>query len=185
MSEDGYTAADALAALAIVGLAITGLLGGLRVIGVAQAGVGATLDQAVSIRTAGLELQSLLAGEGPFRSDARDGLVGEADAFSFPCGAGRCGARLESGRLVVEDEGVGRTVALPRTRDLRFEYVGALSADRTWPPAPLPAPAPAWQPLRTVLLKDANTTVATAQVWAAQTADCEFDVVTRDCRGTP
>lgn len=184
MNDDGYTAADALAALAIVGLAVAGLMAGLRVVGSAQAGVSATLNAAVSERAAADELTRLVADQGPFRSDEADDFAGDRHAFSFTCGAARCRAEASAGRLVVQGPKGARVVTLSRAGDLGFRYVGSLGPVDAWPPASLPPPAPAWQVLRSVVLTDqtAARALATARVWTDQRADCEFDVVSRDCR---
>jgi len=170
-----------------VGLAVAGLMTGLRVIGVAQAGIGASLGEAVSIRTAVSELDGVFRNSGPFRSDEPSAFSGDQHGFRFACGGGRCAATLEAGALRVQDGAEVRIIKLPRTADLRFSYAGSLGPAAAWPPAPLPPPAPQWQVLRSVSLVDATASrpVAAVRVWKDQRAGCEFDVVTRDCRQDP
>ena len=155
MSQDGHTAAEALVGLAIIGLAFSGLVSGLRVIGDGQAATGRTVAQAVGLRSTAGELSRLVKDRGPFRSDAPDNFRGDAAAFSFTCGAGRCGARLDDGRLLIHPErGADLTVPLANVTQAKFEYVGGLGLTGEWPPAPLPPPAPQWQVLQAIVLKD-------------------------------
>lgn len=187
--QDGYTAAEALAALAILGLAMAGLTTSMTLIGSSQQKARARLEQAVLERAADQQLEQLLARDAPFRSDQANHLVGDAQTLEADCGNGRrCQARIEDGVLVVHDQG-GRDIRLrlPDGETPRFVYVGSYDASPIWPPAPQPPPAPAWQSLNAVLIQSHVGTqekpLVVAKVWRQQRADCEYDVVIQDCRG--
>lgn len=183
--EGGYVAADAVAALAVLGLALGGLTAGLFTLGRGERATATTLAESVSLRAATAELSRLLRDRGPFRSDAADGLAGAADRLDFDCGAGRCAARLEPGRLVVTDgEGTARTVRLPGSPALRFAYVGSSGPADRWPPPALPPPSPPWQVLKAVVVETAagRRPVFVGRLAVQQTFDCEFDAVIQDCR---
>jgi hypothetical protein len=184
MKQDGYVAADALAALAIVGLAVGGLLAGLHVIASAEAGVGATLGQAVSARDAAGELSSLVRDRGPFRSDSAD-FAGGSQSFRFACGMVICGADIEPGRLLVHGPSGVAEVKLPGARQATFRYLGEATAVDTWPPTPRRPPERPWQVLKAIVLQeaDAQHPLTVTRIWAEQAANCDFDVVSRDCRG--
>lgn len=187
MSEAGYTATEALAALAILGLAVGGLTGGLKVIGVGQLATGRKVAEADTVRTVSAELAGLVRGRGPFRSDVGEAFAGDERGFSFPCGAGQCVAQLtDTGLRLSQPNQAPRVVALSRPAELRFRYQGSWSQAAAWPPAtPLP-PAPQWQVLRTILLAHQGSDEAVTAVHIAeeQPADCEYDGILQDCRKT-
>jgi hypothetical protein len=185
MSDEGYTATEALAALAILGLAVGGLTSGLKVIGVGEAATAHKVTQTISVRTAATEMAALVRGQGPFRSDDAAGLTGDVRSLSFPCGGASCSAKLTSTGLVLTDaSGSARTVALPNSAALQFSYLGSQSLVTAWPPAAPPPPAPQWQVLRTIFLSDAATgePVLATEIVSQQTANCQYDGILRDCR---
>src|SRR5262249_44962296 len=126
MNDDGYTLAEALAALFMVGLAIVGLTQAATVIGRIQSDANRLVGRERALARVDREFGRLLARQGPFASDA-GGFTGTASAFSFPCGGRQCGARLKAemkaARLdLSESSGVTRSVELPRASDVRFVY---------------------------------------------------------------
>lgn len=185
--DDGYVAADALSALAILGLAVGGLTMGLFTIGRGEFATTSTVTEAVSLRRAGDELGRMLSEQGPFRSDAADGegLAGDADELAFPCGEGRCAARVAPGRMQVTDAaGVTRVLRLPGVAAPRFAYVGSTSAAASWPTPVPPPPAPRWQTLQAVVVEESATgrPLFVGRLAVQQTFDCEFDAIIQDCR---
>ena len=187
--QDGYTAAEALAALAILGLAMGGLTTSMRIISMGQAKAQARLEQTVLERTADQRLERLLALDAPFRSDQTTHLVGNGQALEVDCGASqRCAARIENGSLTIQGgDGVQKAYRLPEGEAPRFVYIGSYSASDIWPPAALPPPAPSWQTLGAVIVQaksgEEDRPLVTAKVWRQQRTDCEYDVVIQDCRG--
>lgn len=188
MSQDGYTASEALAALAILGLTLGGLSTSIALIGTGQLKAQNLLRHSALQRSANARLESLLQPEAPFRSDENQHLVGDDQGFEFSCGAVRCLVRLSQNRLVTRDRsGAERSQALPQAQNPKIVYIGSYSQADIWPPAVLPAPAPPWQALRAVMIKDGSDAVARplaiAALWRQQRADCEYDIVVQDCRG--
>lgn len=189
--QEGYTAAEALAALAILGLAMAGLTTSMGLVAAGQTKTRARLEQTIRERAADQQLESLLARAAPFRSDQASHLIGGAQALDVDCGVERrCAARLVDGGLVMRGgDGTEKTYRLPEGEAPRFVYVGSYSTSDTWPPAPLPPPAPPWQTLGAVIVRSQELTkgrpLVVAKVWRQQRADCEYDVVAQDCRNTP
>lgn len=184
MSEAGYTATEALVALMILGMAVSGLIGGMKVIGLTQAAASRNLAQAVRERDAAGALGGLLQRRGPFRSDDDDGFAGDPRGFHFACGGGTCAAELTATGLSLTSPTSGRRLfPLARADRLGFRYLGSASEVAVWPPAPPPQPAPQWQTLRDVLVRDASgETVFVAPVVVQQRADCQYDGILQDCR---
>ncbi|WP_312165804.1 hypothetical protein [Phenylobacterium sp.] len=190
MSQDGYTATEALAALAIIGMAIGGIGFGMQVIGQTERRVNDAVVQSAAARLANYRLDGLVRVAGPFRSDGAGGFEGRADGFSFDCGVGRCGVEATPGALTVTDaQGKVSALQLAAMHAPKFSYVGSLGVSDTWPPPALPPPAPAWQTLRAIRLSDVSTGNATpllvTRVWRDQSPTCEYDTIIQDCRRAP
>jgi hypothetical protein len=187
MNNAGYTAAEALAALAILGLAIGGLTSGMEVIGRAQSATTSTLSHANAIRTARRSLGQLLARGGPFRSDRPEDFHGASDGFDFSCGAVRCSAHIDGAQILIANaDGTTSVVTLPANAKLQLVYSGSFGVSDVWPPPMAPPPAPQWQALQSVTIADARTgqasPVAVVHLWAQQAANCDFDAIIQDCR---
>jgi hypothetical protein len=187
MNRDGYTLAEALVAMLILGLAVGGLVAGSRAVASLQARAGRAAGETRELRAADRALAELLGERGPFRSDDPAGFTGEGARFSFDCGGPqRCGAALEDEGegaflAVAGPDGRASRLRLPRgARSARFVYGGDRGELAAWPPA---GPR---QVLRTVTLiagdRDNGSPVATARLWLDQEPDCEYDAITLDCR---
>jgi hypothetical protein len=188
MSQEGYTASEALAALAILGLAIGGLTTSISLIGTGQLKAQSYLRQSALQRSANTRLERLLQPEAPFRSDEGSRLSGDGTGFEFQCGKARCAVQLREDALVTRDaSGAERALPLPKAEDPTIVYLGSYSQSDVWPPALAPPPAPSWQALRAVMIKsgggDSDRTLVVARLWQEQRPDCEYDVVIQDCRG--
>jgi len=184
--DDGYTAAEGLAALLIIGLAVGGLTSAMHVIGRTDRATTVTAGKAVSIRQAEAEVARLLVGAGPIRSDDGRGLRGQETSFTLPCATGACGARLEGGALVLTGAGVPSSTALPGRSNLRFAYISDLGASPVWPPVQPPPPAPAWEVLHAIVVQQgpesAPAPLLVARIWEEQEAACDYDTILQDCR---
>jgi hypothetical protein len=186
MNRDGYTLAEALAALLMVGLAVGGLTQAVMVIGRVQAKAAVAIHDDAGLREAGHGLSRLLADTGPFASDT-DGFRGDAQALDFACGpAARCSAHLSdtggAPRLILDFGGKTRTVALPAGAPLAFAYESADGRGDAWPPRA----APKRLTLRAVTLSRLSPQgadlITRARIWSEQPADCLYDMIVQDCR---
>lgn len=184
MSDEGYTLAEMLAALTILGLAMGGL--GLVVSLIARQQLAANRVQAhlAADRAADQALTRLLV-----QAEAND-IHGDGHGLSFTCGAATCGASLQAdGRrtlLVLQDRsGPARRLRL-RRQGARLSYVDGLGVADSWPRAAEPtANSPARDmSLHAVLLAapDAGAPMAVARVWTRETRDCQFDAIIGACR---
>ncbi len=189
MSQDGYTLAETLAALVMIGLAMGGLTAGVRVIGINQSAADRRLTQTKVGLETDRTLGRLFAGQGPFNTNDVQGLRADEHALDFECGAAvRCGAWMTKdtkgiGLSVVDPH--GRTsVPLPGVRSARFAYVGSTATTEVWPPN-LRDQADS-ETLRSVLvLADrgaGEAPIASARIWRQQPLSCAFDPISETCR---
>ncbi len=184
MSEAGYTLAEMLAALAILGLTVAGLTEGTRVIGRLQAKATGAAQAAAADRRAEMALDGLMAGQGPFVSDGRGDLRGDASSFAFGCGAGRCGAAIvkDQGRtwLVVHQGGQQHRTALA-AQGAAFSYADSEGSASFWPSG---SPRP--RSLTAVLLqttgRGGERSLAAAHLWIEEPRNCVFDAIAQGCR---
>jgi len=69
MNDHGYTLAEMLAALLIIGLAMAGLTQAVRVLGLLQSSATRAAGEQRALRRVEVDFVGLLDGHGPFRSD--------------------------------------------------------------------------------------------------------------------
>lgn len=178
MSDHGYTLAEMLAALLIIGLAMAGLTQAVRVLSLFQSAAARATGEQRLLRRAEVDLARLLDGQGPFRS-TEDMLVGDGRGFDFDCGrAARCSARLVSAanktRLLITGA-TEEQVALKE--DVHFTYATEKATFAAWPPAG------ELRTLRAVNLVGARAEpILSARLWVQQSGDCAFDAIAQDCR---
>ncbi len=186
MNQDGYTLAETLAALAMIGLAIGGLTAGVRVIGLNQAAATRHLADGHSLGGAEQVLSRLFAGQGPFQSSDAGGLRADGRRLSFTCAdASPCSASLDSGglgeRLSVVKGRETEVAILPGVRSARFAYAGTQTLARVWPPASKDP-----EDLRSVLILDGSganeVPIVIARLWREQPVTCAFDPIRQNCR---
>jgi prepilin-type N-terminal cleavage/methylation domain-containing protein len=186
MNDHGYTLAEMLAALVIIGLAITGLAEAFRALRLTQAGAARAVAEERSLVRARRGLERVLQGEGPFKNDDPAGLKGGASGFVFDCrGGGRCGARIVGSTagvdLVFEGEHGWRDVArLDNVHELSFSYQSGRGPSGDWPPKGLA------RTLSAVSLdkgpSEGGGPLLAAPVWSEQAKACAFDPIIQDCR---
>ena len=185
MNDHGYTLAEMLAALVMIGLAVGGLTMGVRVIGHGEAQVARVTAEGRGLRTIQAALGALLDNAGPFRTKDKATFDGAPTAFSFTCNAPTpCAAALntsgeETALQVRRTDGSAARFRLADAGPLHFEYVGIRSRDQNWPPPP-----PISDVLQSVLLvRDVDgAAIASTRIWREQPADCAFDPISGDCR---
>ncbi|MGR4866928.1 prepilin-type N-terminal cleavage/methylation domain-containing protein [Caulobacter sp. LARHSG274] len=182
MSDDGYTLAEMLAALTILGLAMGGL--GLVVGLISRQQLTSNRIQArlAADRTVDQTLTRWLA------QDGAETLHGDARGLSFACAAATCAASLQvEGRrmLLVLRNGSGRARRL-RLSDpaVRFSYRDARSLVDAWPPAETSPSHPGDQTPRAVLLAKpgAVAPLAVVPISPREPRDCQFDAIIGGCR---
>jgi prepilin-type N-terminal cleavage/methylation domain-containing protein len=182
LSEDGYTLAEMLVAIAIIGLAFGGLSESARVLGRMQSGALSAQADARARGGAQLAIERVLAGQGPFLSSGVGGFVAAPDRFNFDCSGGRCGARIDSnsaGTFLVPLQPTGSRPAVRTAARVSFGYADLDGA--AWPSADAPA-----RPLRSISLVGADGfPIATWTVSVQEPAGCVFDVVAQGCRAAP
>lgn len=189
MSDDGYTLAETLAALAMIGLAVGGLSMAVQMMARQQAQISETVAETGARRAADVYLQRLIDVQGAFRSHEPDRFQGDASGFRFACAEGAtCKVEISSdakglGLDVLEGDEV-RRLPLRRQGEARFVYRGLLGETEAWPPS-----RPERQALRSVALiqKEADgpareVELIETRIWSEQPADCAFDTVMQDCR---
>lgn len=184
MSQAGYTLAEALAALLMVGLAVGGLVEGAHVIGRHQFAAVRAQRGALSEFQARRALERLFAQCGPFLSD-ETALQGDGGSLGFTCEGRHRGAEVQKtkGMAQLRTRGAdGRSEVVDLgARDLRFAYASADGEQTSWPVG-----GPKRQSLQAVVLVEARSggsrPIAIARLWNEQAADCQFDDVLGDCR---
>ena len=186
MSEDGYTLAETLVALATIGLAMGGLTAGVRLIGLNQASTNQGLIAGHELRAADQVFSKLLAVQGPFASDDLQPLHGAAQAFSFDCGAPKpCSAQLAGAHgvlnLMIQSQTEATLARLPDVWRAHFLYVGSRTEGTIWPPNDKDP-----EVLQSVVLVEDSshgaTPLAVAPVWREEGVNCVFDPVVGNCR---
>ncbi len=179
--EAGYTLAEALAALLIVGLAMAGLAEGARQLGLLQAPVSAELAETRKLRRADAALATLLAA----RPASDVTFSGNARAFSFDC-AGGCRAELTSTRtgmsLLVVDRGRSARFDLPARETVKWLYGTRNGRYDQWPPAGEPQVLRGVEAVR--LTAEGEASLLAVNSWIEQPKLCEFDLITKTCRSS-
>lgn len=183
MSDDGFVLSDTLAALAILGLTMSGVVIGGTLLARIQARTDLEMSRVMGLKRASMALNDLLGQAGPFRS--RDAAFnGGPLAFDFECGAARCGARLvtdqENAVLTVTGaSGQPETITLTGVGETRFSYASFTGSGQTWPRASV-------KPDRlhqvALLQVPAQAPLAQATLSKDQPMTCEFDVISQECR---
>jgi hypothetical protein len=188
VNEAGYTLTEALAAMAVIGLAAGGFSVSMQVLGRQQSGVGEVVLKASETRQAEAWLERRLAPSAPYRSVDPGSLSGDAEGFRFACeAAASCDVRItqdDRERRWLEISGDAAKPArfrLPGKEPAHFVYRGAGDPTAAWPPSD-----GARQALRAIALIQGEGThehpVLELRVLAEQPLDCAYDPVLRDCR---
>ncbi len=190
MTEDGYTLAEALAAMLILGLSVGGMVKGADAIGQFERRTATAAASTVKSKALDTQLKRLLSEAGPFLSDGEGGFVGGANALSFPC-ASTCRADLVSegagAKLKIKVLGRDQTLELGAvargSRPLRFQYESNTGSFDRWPPLDNADPGQIPAALRKVsLIGGSGETLADVRLWPEQSRDCAFDSIARLCR---
>ncbi|PXA95617.1 hypothetical protein DMC18_03595 [Caulobacter sp. D5] len=185
MRDDGYTLAEALAAIAMIALAIGGLTQAVHLIGRVQSNATTEARSQADLARLQQALDQHLSNIGLVWSDL-GGAFGSARSASLPC-AGQAACVMS-----LAWDGNGETLSVTDARGMRRDYVigsqraslrfiDAKGAHTGWPPAD-PRPR---RPLLAVAIVDEGRSqrpLAVGRVWSRQPAPCQFDAVSGQCR---
>jgi hypothetical protein len=197
MNQSGYTLAEALVGLVIVGLTVGALTQATRVLSLTEAAASRARGDDHALQTVQEGLASVLKNAGPFTAAEPIRFWGDKAGFGYACDSkSPCGAKLASvdgaARLFLSDAN-GRTgsVLLRNVGGARFVYSTGEVMSEVWPPDNSNQGELAKrQTLRVISLVDdtpaGEAPLATIPVWIEQAPTCDFDAISRDCRvGTP
>lgn len=185
-ASDGYTLAECLVALFIIGLTLVGVSAAARLISRDQSHAVALAHSGERLRSVQEELDRFMAGQGPFTGPDADVFEGQPSGFRFRCAPTEdCRVWLSPSpngmTLRLAGPHLHRTILLEGVRSAQFSYGGARTIGPIWP-----ADAATVQPLKSIGLMaktDAGPVpIADVQVWIDQGPACEFDVILKDCR---
>jgi prepilin-type N-terminal cleavage/methylation domain-containing protein len=189
VNDKGYTLAEMLVALMIIGLLMAGLGRGVSLLSNLQGAASTSIGRHWEIRNARENLASLLDGRGPFLTagPSASDFSGSPHDFKFNCGsASRCGASLsEDGsavRLQISRPSGDTVVArLPGVSHASFLYGSDQSFGSDWP-----RQSDKPQALRWIFITEEPSggpkPLFSVPVLVDQAADCQFDTITRTCR---
>lgn len=187
MKQDGYTLAEALAALLIIGLAMGGLFEGARVLSKGQTRAAETIAGSRALSRAQKAVGQIATSPEFANALLSDGLTGDARQFRYDCGThGPCTATLRNqgigeGVLVLTGGGgATRRYPLPRGNDAYFVYNSTEGGFGRWPTAPKEGYLRAITVMRPA--GGGDVPLVSARVWIEQSRACEFDPISRTCR---
>lgn len=176
--DEGYTLAEMMAGLLVLGLAIGGLGQGVRVLARYQGATTAVVERTTSLETVRREMAGMIGSA----SEAGK-LTGTATGFQTPCAPQPCAAVLgrEAGEeaLILTVGGERISLPLPPGGAYRLAYLAADGRHETWPAAETPADR-----LRGVGLFAGGDDLPAAYVAVReeQSMRCEYDVIGAACR---
>jgi hypothetical protein len=180
MNDDGYTLAEALAAMLILGLAMGGLIEGARVIGRMQTPIVASRADEKALRRAETGLAAFLK----LRGGGDRSLAGSAQGFTFDCPAENCGLSLtrNGGKttLILRRGEVAQTFPLPHAGKISLVYMARDGRFDRWPP---PGPARDLTGIMVVgTTAQGELPLVVARSWIEHPKACEFDMIAKGCR---
>ncbi|MDO8297669.1 MAG: hypothetical protein Q7T19_14660 [Caulobacter sp.] len=180
MKDDGYTLAEALAAMLILGLAMGGLVEGARLIGRMQAPVVAARNDDQALRRAEAGLAELMRR----RAGGDESLTGDGQALRFNCSAETCGLSVDGddGRpsLTVRRGEVAQSFPLPPAGKISLVYFARDGRFDRWP-----QPGPAKDMTGVMVVGTSargELPLVVARSWIEHPKTCEFDMIAKGCR---
>jgi len=192
MSSDGFTLAETLAALLIVGLSIGGLTKGAETIGQFEKRSAGTVRAVNDRRSLDGHLDTLFHETGPFLSDGTGSLIGKSTEIRFPCGSQLCSATLSSDQagsetMTTTQSGGNTTKDRTELHDAHgahFRYHTASGDYDHWPFVHVENGVPHIEPLLgvSVVANDESAPIANARIWHETLAVCAFDTISNQCR---
>lgn len=183
--REGFTLADTMAAMLIISLAMVGLLQGTQMIARIQRANAVQHASLVEARALQASLQAVFRTPGADDGRLSQRLRGDGSRMVFTCGGHDCSAVLtaRAGRVWLETRGREGSAAVPAGKvedSIRFVYVGRLAQYDVWPIDGLPAS----ETLRRVRLEVGERPLASVRVWTDQAIDCNYDLISHQCRAS-
>lgn len=180
MNDDGYTLAEALAAMLILGLAMGGLIEGARVMGRMQTPIVASRADDQALRRA----EAAFAGLVKLRVGGDQTLAGNAQGFTFDCAAAACGLSLarKGGQmtLILRRGEVAQSFPLPQAGNISLVY---LARDGRFDHWPQPGSSRALDGMMIVgTSAQGEVPLVIARSWIEHPKTCEFDMIAKGCR---
>lgn len=158
--DDGFTLVETVVALTVVSLALAGILVATNLVTRHNQQVVRARRTAKAAEATLARLRDDLTPHQPFFADD---LTGSARDVVYDCGAGRCRFRLSS-------------------PSQRLVYVSQGEILTSWPPKVVHEGEE--QRLEALILQDlSGTTLGLVRLEAEQGEDCQFDMISRTCRG--
>jgi prepilin-type N-terminal cleavage/methylation domain-containing protein len=158
--DDGFTLVETVVALTVVSLALAGILVVTNLVTRYNHQVVRAQQTGRSVENTLAQLSSRLSPHQPYFADA---LTGTARDIEYDCGADRCRFRLSS-------------------KSQRLAYISQGKVSASWPPKILLEDRE--QRLEALILQDlSGTTLGLVRLEAEQPEDCQFDMISRTCRG--
>ena len=181
MTDEGYTLAEMLAALAILGMAVGGFGLVTSLIARQQLAANRVSTRLAEGRAAERALVLWLADQDPLT------LNGDDRRLSATCGPTTCTARLEADKsrtmLILQGRsGATRRLRLRQPR-VQLGYSDNLGRATVWPrPGSDEGGARPLAPRAIVLVAANNAPLAVARIWPREPRDCQFDAIAGACR---
>lgn len=180
MNDDGYTLAEALAAMLILGLAMGGLVEGARVLGRLQTPVVATRRDDQALRRA----EAAVAGLMRRRVGGDQSLTGDVGGLRFTCGAEPCSLSIDQAgppvSLTVRRGEVAQTFPLPDAGKISLVYLAHDGRFDRWPQPD------SKRSLEGVMIvgttAQGELPLVVARSWIEHPKACEFDMIAKGCR---
>lgn len=186
-ADDGYTLAEALAALLILGMAMTGLFAGTRVLVQAQGRTSKVISDDRAIASARDAFEAAATDAWAIKAVLAERFDGEAREFRYPCTANKaeCGVRLSDNGAdgvlsVTGPDGRKAEWRLPHGQGAYLVYNSTSGGFRGWQVGNNHGLLRSIHVVRPA--GDGDTPMISARLWIEQSQTCEFDTITRACR---
>lgn len=189
MREDGYTLAEALAALLIIGLAMGGLFEGARVLSRMQRASAEAVLAGRETKAVQAAFATFVAAPAMADAALAGKLEGGPASLVYDCpGEERCTAVIETrgGRpslRISDGYGVARQFRLEGPDTPNFVYISTLGRFLHWPSEHNHGT------LRSIVIVrpagGVDLPLLSARVWIEQSRTCEYDLISRTCRTPP
>lgn len=186
-ADDGYTLAEALAALLILGMAMTGLFAGTRVLVQAQGRTSNLVADDRAIAQARTAFDGAATNAWATRALLANRFDGDARGFRYSCNGLTtvCGVSLsdngaDSLLLVIGPDGDRTRWKLPHGRAAYLVYNSTSGGFRGWQAGNNHGLLRSISVVRPV--GGGDSPMISARLWIEQSQTCEFDTITRACR---